>query len=82
MLGKDLADLCRNRAHEDQFRATPLCRDGGHGRSHAEGTSLIACGGDDAARGRSADSDGLAAQLRIVALFDRGVVARELSASR
>jgi hypothetical protein len=43
-----------------------------HRRADTEGARFIACRGDHAAFGRSADGDGLAAQIGIVALFDAG----------
>lgn len=78
MLRENFSDLRRDstvdvetRRHEYEVGATPFCGDRGQRRSHTESTGLVACGGHDAARGRAADGDRLAPQLRIVALLDR-----------
>src|SRR5579875_2939854 len=80
VFGEDPADLKRDRPidlkarfDEDQIRASALGRERGHRGADAELARFIAGGGDHPALPRSADRDRLAAQLRIVALFDRGV---------
>ena len=80
MLGEDRPDLLRDRLvdvearrDEDQFGALPLRGDRRHRRAHAELARLVARGRYDAPFARSADRDRLAAQFRIVALFDRRI---------
>lgn len=80
MFGEHLADLGRDGTvdveagrHEDQLGAFALCRDGRHRGANAEGAGLVACGSHHAARSGPANGKRLAAQGRIVALFDRRV---------
>jgi hypothetical protein len=55
------------------FGAEAFGAQGGHGGTHAEAASFVGGGADDGAVAQPGDDDGLAAQLRIVALLDRGV---------
>jgi hypothetical protein len=80
VLGEDLADLLGDRfvdletgLNEDEIRALPLCGDRRHGRPNAELARFIARRRHDSAFAGPADGDRLAAQVRIVSLFDRGV---------
>ena len=77
MLGEDLSDLLRDglvdleaRFHEDQVGTLPLCRHRRHGGSHAELAGFVARRGHNAPLVGSSDGDRLAAELRIVPLFD------------
>jgi hypothetical protein len=81
VFGEDLADLPTDglvdleaRLHEDQVGTLPLRGDRGHRRADSELACFVARRGDDAALGRSAHRDRLAAQIRIVALLDRRCV--------
>jgi hypothetical protein len=78
VFGEDLPNFQRDRLvgvkprlDKDQVGASPLGGDRRHRGMHAELPRFVACGRDDAAFARSADRDRLAAQLRIIALFDR-----------
>jgi hypothetical protein len=80
VLGEDLSDLGRYgaigfeaRRDKDQFRAFPLRRDRWHCRRDAKRARFVARRSNDTTGGGSPDRDGLAAQCRIVALFNRGV---------
>ena len=80
VLGENLPDLrghgtvdLETGRHKDEIGTLSFCRHRGQGRSHPECAGLIACGGDDAARRRSADGHWLAPEFRIVALLDRGI---------
>ena len=75
-----LSDLLRDRLvdleaglHEDQVRALPLGGHGRHGGPHAELAGFVAGCSHDAALTGSADGNRLAAEIRIVPLFDRRV---------
>ena len=77
---EDVAGLARDgavadevRRHEDGVRAKALGAQGGHGGADAEAARFIRGGADDGAVAAPRDDDRLAAQLRIVALLDRGV---------
>jgi len=77
VLGEDLADLLRDglvnleaRFHEDQVGTLPLRRHRWHGGSHPKLAGFVARRGHDASLAGSADGDRLAAELRIVSLFD------------
>src|SRR5207237_8947693 len=79
-LGQDRAELQRYhlvdveaRLYEYQLSSVSLRRHRRHRRTHAELACLVARGCHDAALTRSAYGDWLAAQVRIVTLFDRGV---------
>jgi hypothetical protein len=77
MFGKDVAYLNRHRLvgvearlDKDQVRALPFGRDRRHRRADTELSRLVARGGHDTAFAGTAHGDGLAAQFRIVTLFD------------
>lgn len=77
MLGEYLVDLSRDSPvnvepglHEYQLGTTALCRDRGQGGPDAKRARLIACSRDDTSCCGPANGDGLASQLRIVALLD------------
>src|ERR1700730_13758486 len=72
LLGDRLVDL-EARLDKDQIWTLPLRGDRRHRRAHTELARLIACRRDDAALPRSTHGDRLAAQFRVVALFDRRV---------
>src|SRR6266851_7831696 len=63
----------KSRLYENQIWAFPLGGERRHRRTHAELACFVAGGGDDTAGPRSADCDRLAAQIGVVALFDRCV---------
>src|SRR5215831_18854982 len=80
MFGKDFAYLKGHRLicieawlDEDQVRALPLGHDRWHRRANTKFSCLVARGGHDTTFARTAHSDGLASQLRIIPLFDGSV---------
>src|SRR5215472_8632720 len=77
ILREDFPDLQRDclvgiepRLDEDQIGALSLGGDRGHRRMNAKLPCLVACRRDHAALARSANRDRLAAQIRVIALFD------------
>src|SRR6516225_4264986 len=74
---EDFPDLQRDclvgiepRLYEDQIGALSLGGDRRHRRMNAKLPCFVACRRDDAALARSADRDRLAAQVRVITLFD------------
>jgi hypothetical protein len=59
------------RSDEDRSRTQAFRADSGHGRAHSESPRLVRSSADDGALALPGDYHGLAAQLRVVALFDR-----------